>query len=226
MNRLVAVLVLTTLPFLTEPVRRLPRRTHLVALSVAAGISVSYVVVELLPKLAESQAKVDGHGFLPYLERHVYLLALVGLVVAYAVERFARSESATSRIFSLASITAAMFLVAYSITTRDDTDIEPLALFTFALGLHYFVVDEALAERLGPMYRDVGRYVVAAGCLAGAGLGALMQVDEAAIALVLAFLAGGVILHTVRHELPDGGGTGNFAAFALGAAAYTAVLLA
>ena len=56
-------------------------------LSFASGMSVSYVFLDLLPDLSQRQATIDALGILSLLDRHVYILALLGLVVAFWIER-------------------------------------------------------------------------------------------------------------------------------------------
>ena len=59
-----------------------------VRLSLAGGVSVAYVFVQLLPELNEGQeavAEVVGEG-LAFIKSHVYLLALLGLAVFYGLE--------------------------------------------------------------------------------------------------------------------------------------------
>jgi hypothetical protein len=63
-------------------------------LSAAGGVSVAYVFVHLLPDLAEDQETVReaaGEGF-SFLEYHVYLVALMGLVAFYGLERAAKAS--------------------------------------------------------------------------------------------------------------------------------------
>ncbi len=60
----------------------------------AGGVSVAYVLVHLLPELAEQQetlreAIAEPLGF---VENHVYLVALFGLAVFYGLERLAESS--------------------------------------------------------------------------------------------------------------------------------------
>jgi hypothetical protein len=54
--------------------------------SAAAGISVSYVVMQLLPELSRSDATLTpiAQRFLPQLDRHGYFLAVIGIIVFYA----------------------------------------------------------------------------------------------------------------------------------------------
>src|SRR5829696_9732612 len=58
-------------------------------LSAAGGVSVAYVFVHLLPDLADEQETIREatDENLSFLEYHVYLVALVGLVAFYGLER-------------------------------------------------------------------------------------------------------------------------------------------
>jgi len=67
--------------------------------------------------------------------------------------------------------------------------------------------------------------VAAAGAvLVGTAIGYLVVIHEAAIALLLAFLAGGVVLNVIKEELPEERES-RFGAFALGAGGYATLLL-
>jgi len=66
-----------------------------------------------------------------------------------------------------------------------------LYLFTFALGLHLVVNDYALHAHHRDRYRRVGRWVLSAAVLAGAGIGLTLAVPPVPVSIVLAFLAGG-----------------------------------
>ncbi len=56
-------------------------------------------------------------------------------------------------------------------------------------------------------------------------MGLLTEIPEIAIAVLTAFLVGGVIMNMLKEELPEQRQS-RFWAFALGAAAYTVLLLA
>ena len=53
----------------------------------------------------------------------------------------------------------------------------------------------------------------------------LMNLSFGVLAILVAFLAGGVVMNTMKDELPLDG-SGNAPAFGLGAVAYAALLLA
>jgi hypothetical protein len=56
-------------------------------------------------------------------------------------------------------------------------------------------------------------------------MGMFIDIPPAAISALFAFLAGAIILNVLKHELPEERHS-QFIAFALGAGAYAAILLA
>jgi len=55
-------------------------------------------------------------------------------------------------------------------------------------------------------------------------VGLFFEVSEAALAVLFAFLAGGIVLNVLKEEIPKERES-SFAAFALGVALYAAILL-
>ena len=53
----------------------------------------------------------------------------------------------------------------------------------------------------------------------------MFEIPPAALALVLAFIAGSTILNILRNELPDTDRSADVVAFALGAAVYAILIL-
>ncbi len=206
-------------------------------LSIAGGISVAYVLVHLLPELSKGQEAVEEAAcLLPFLERHVYLMALLGLAVFYGVERSARrakhgsphaERPTTGRAFWLSVVSFAVYnaVIGYLLVHREDDSLSGLVLFSVALGVHFVVNDFGLRERHREAYVRVGRRLLAAGILAGWAVGELTEISEAAIALLIGFLAGGVILNVMKEELPQERQS-RFYAFAAGATGYAALLIA
>lgn len=208
-------------------------------LSAASGISVAYVFVHLLPDLAEEQETIReavGESF-SFLEYHVYLVALVGLAVFYGLDRVAKTsrrrkrsagkeDSAEAGVFWLhvASFSAYNALIGYLLLHRETPGFQSLFLFAFALGLHFVVNDYGLRKDHKGLYDGVGRWILAAAILAGWAIGLFAEVSEAALAVLFAFLAGGIVLNVLKEEIPEERES-SFWAFALGAAAYAAILL-
>lgn len=245
---LVAALALGTVHLYAARLRFLTLVPRSRWLSAAGGISVAYVFVHLLPELADGQAAVEGEGggeegeaaargpLLEFLEHHVYLVALVGLAVFYGVEKHSlasrrrnqeqRGEDRTTDDAFWLSITSfAIYnaVIGYLLLRGDLEDITQLVLYALALGVHFVVNDFALAEHHRDAYRRFARWMLALAVLAGWLVGIASDVSERVIALVIAFIAGGVILNVLKEELP-GERLAQFWPFAAGALAYTALL--
>ena len=209
-------------------------------LSAASGVSVAYVFVHLLPDLSEAQDTVSeavGEG-LGLLEHHVYLIALAGLVLFYGLERAVvtsrkRQRSVTGidatsmGVFWLhvSSFAAYNALIGYIINQRgEEGHRRTLVLFTIAMGLHFVTTDFGLREHYKHAYDRIARWVFAVAIAAGWTTGLTGEIPEAALAVLIAFLAGGVILNVLKEELPEERES-RYWAFLLGAGAYAALLL-
>ncbi|QIN85214.1 hypothetical protein GBA63_15690 [Rubrobacter tropicus] len=209
-------------------------------LSAAGGVSVAYVFVHLLPDLAEEQETIRraaGENF-SFLEYHVYLVAMVGLVSFYGLERAAKLSRGRRRragkgdatgagVFWLHVSSFALYnlLIGYLMLHREQPGLWSLVLFALAMGVHFVVNDFGLREDHKGAYDRTGRWVLAAAVLAGWAAGLLFEVSEAAIAVLFAFLAGGVVMNVLKEELPEERES-RFWAFVLGAGLYAAILLA
>jgi hypothetical protein len=203
------------------------RLTHGRFLSIGGGIAIAYIFIDLLPKLSASNEIVQHFfaGFFPYFERHVYVMALSGFLLFFLVDRSASSVwKRTSYWLSLGSYAIFNFLIGYAVSYQDDPSIQPLALFTFAMALHYFTNDYSLMRSHHDAYQRYDRFILMLCLIMGWFTGNLLTISDAAVALINAFIAGGVIMNVVRHELPAEN-PNNTGAFLLGAVAYTVVLL-
>jgi erythromycin esterase-like protein len=75
-------------------------------------------------------------------------------------------------------------------------------LFAVAIAFHFLAVDHELREHHGEDYQRIGRYLMAGAALLGWGLGLLGEVPRAALALLVAFVSGAVIMNSAVMELP------------------------
>ena len=216
-------------------------------LSLAGGVSVAYVFVHLLPELAEGQATIEGEGkgegaaaarepLLGFLEAHVYLVALVGLAVFYGVEKHSLSsrrrneeqtgqDHTTDSAFWLIIASFAIYnaVIGYLLLRSELEQLSQLVLYTLALGVHFLINDFALSEHHRHAYHRLARWIIAAAVLVGWVVGTITDVPERAVALIIAFIAGGVVLNVLKEELP-GERLAQFWPFAGGALAYTVLL--
>ncbi len=238
---LLAVLALAVVHLYSGTQRALDRPWPSRALSAGAGIAVSYVFLDLMPALAARQSVVTGSGIFPDLEQHVYVLALTGLAVAFWVETASRASRRRRRragkpdvtgsatfLLSVSSFVVLNAAIGYAVANPGDEAVEPLWMFTLAMGLHFLANDHSLGEHHGERYRRTGRWLLAAGLLIGwmVGMTPRLEIRPEALALVIAYIAGGTILNILRHELPDTDRSADVVAFVLGAAVYGMLLLA
>ena len=239
-SSLLVVMALACVHVYAGTVSALHRRWHARTLSAAAGISVAYVFLELMPALAEDQVGLEQDGgLLPLVDRDVYVLALIGLVVSLWVETAARSSRRRQRragkpdvtelgVFWLSVVSFFIFNAAtgYAVASPGDQAVEPLWMFALAMGLHTLVNDHSLVEHHGEKYRRIGRWLLVGGLLVGWSIGRApgIEIPAEVLAPVLAYLAGGLIMNILRHELPDTDRTTDVAAFAIAAAVYAVLL--
>lgn len=206
-------------------------------LSVAGGVSVAYVFIHLLPEVSEVQKVLaDTLGSpLGFLENHGYLVALVGLIVFYGLERAASAsrkqrggeqEATSPGVFwlNIGSFSLYNLLIGYLLVRRPEQGLLELSWFAVAMALHFVVNDAGLREHHKTAYTRVGRWLLGAAVLLGWLTGLFGEIAEAVRALLLAFLAGGVVLNVLKEELPAERES-RFWPFTLGAAVYAALLL-
>ena len=207
-------------------------------LSAASGVSVAYVFVHILPDLSEHQEVLSDMAILGFLEYHVYLMALIGLAVFYGLEQVVREsqdrnpEAAKKNTpdigvfwLHIASFVLYNALIGYLLVHREEPGIRSLFFFFIALGLHFVVNDNGLRADHKKTYHNLGRWILAAAVIVGWVIGVATKIDEAAIAVLFAFIAGGMILNVLKEELPEERQS-RFWAFAAGAGVYSVLLLA
>ena len=208
-------------------------------LSFAGGISVAYVFAHLLPEVAAGQEAIVEVGLGGPLvdEGHVWLLALLGLVAFYGLERAARRSRAEgdeaeadrtgAGVFWLHMASFALYnvLVGYLLAQGEGGVGAGVLTFWTAMALHFVVNDYGMRTDHKARYTHVGRWVLGAAVVTGAVVGVTTHVHEAVVAGVVAFLAGGVVLNVLKEELPEERAS-RFWPFALGALGYTALLSA
>jgi hypothetical protein len=214
-------------------------------LSFGGGVSVAYVFVHILPDLSEAQETINqaldqttANQTLSFLEHHIYLVALFGITAFYGLERAAmvsrqrnqelgRGDITGIGVFWLHIVSFAIYnaLIGYLLFHREEPGMASMVLFTVALGLHFVVNDYGLRENHKHVYDKRGRWILAAAVMVGWAIGRSTEIHAAAIALLFAFLAGGIVLNVLKEELPEERES-RFGAFAFGAAAYAILLLA
>lgn len=202
-------------------------------LSVAAGVSVAYVFVHVLPEIARAGEEVERAGvpLLASVDHHVFVVSLVGFLAFYGLERIVQSAGSTrdegrGDVFWLHVVSFALYnaFVGYLLLHRETAEAMSLLFFAVAMGFHFAVNDHALRRHHADSYRHGGRWVLAAAIVGGSVLGLVVEVGAPAIGVLFAFLSGAIVFNNVKEEFPLES-RARFWPFALGAGGYAALLL-
>jgi len=208
--------------------------------SAAAGIAVAYAFVDVLPELGERQAaflqQVVGRELLAP-EYRGYLAALLGFVLFYGLERMtlssrtealdlghAHGESPRIYRIQMAGFAAYSALIGYLLVERAAQGLLSLGLYSAAMALHFLVTDHALIHEHGRPYLSSGRWLLALAVLLGWAVGVVAPLPVGVMVMLFGFIAGGVVINSVKGELPEEG-EGRFWPFCLGAGGYALLLI-
>lgn len=208
-------------------------------ISIASGVSIAYIFLDIFPELERAQTEFEHSGvfLLDYLEKHVYVLALVGLTLFYGLEKIAlRSRQQRQQthgedctppgIFWLHVISFAIYngILGYLFHESEDHGLTACLVLFVALALHFLVNDVGLREHHKRSYDQLGRWILAGAIILGWVLGLAFYVNAATIATIWALIAGGIILNVLKEELPEEQES-NFGMFLLGVVLYSGVIL-
>ena len=204
----------------------------------AAGVSVAYVFVDILPELAtQNQAlRASAQGGMLFAEQRIYLLTLLSFVVMYGIDHIvlSRREQRRSSVehgepdaaywLHIAGYAGYSALIGYLLIERVERGYAALTVYVLAMAIHFLVVNHSLSEEHGNIYRRHGHWVLAASVLAGWAIGATLTLSDATFARLFALLAGGVVITSLRSELPDDR-SGRFWPFCIAAVVFAMVLV-
>ncbi len=206
-------------------------------LSLAGGASVAYVFIFILPNLCAGQSLIQNLNtpLVGLFDRHVYLLALLGMILFYGLDRLALMArrwnkggplGSDSGVFWIHLMFYALFnlMIGYLLTRREFPNPSGLFYYFAAMALYLAVNDYGLRRHFHEVHKRFGRYLLAGAVILGWAAGVVTPVHEAFVTALFAFLAGGTIMNVMKEELPDES-AGKFAGFLIGAAAYAALLL-
>jgi hypothetical protein len=207
-------------------------------ISFSAGMAAAYVFIHLMPEMhAARQAFTESASestsiVLRFEGKAIYFLALVGFMAFYGLEHLrARVSEATEldqtglafRI-QIGGFAAYVWVMSYLlVNSLEGVTLSPL-WYAVAITFHLLTIEHDLREEYGDAYRRVGRWVLAGMCLFGWGVGQLMPLPPYALALLVAFVSGAVIMNSAVTELPSEK-NGRFLPFLLGGLVYGLILL-
>lgn len=234
-----AVIALWMAPFVLGARLRLGatigRRTWI---SVAAGISITYVFMDLLPEMGRMQelfSSVAEDMPLPLPDLRVYTAAMIGFIVFYILENmvvFSRADGPGEEKehrpgtywLHIFGFTVYCALTGYLLHEEARQNAFALGLYSLALFVHFWILDHSLRSEHGATYDRSGRWVIAGGIVLGWAIGLLDLSDDFVLPTLLGFIGGGVVINSLKEELP-GKGEGRPLPFVLGAFGYAVLIL-
>jgi hypothetical protein len=191
--------------------------THRLFHSIAGGVSVSYVFAHLLPEINTARyalMELNVKRLPSFAATLPYLVILLGLIVFYGLEKWARMSRSRpgshgeQDVFGAGAFTVHILVkvifngfIGYLLHHKTETRPVNLLLFTTAMGLHFFIVDHWMTHNHRHRYHRYGRWLLAGAALAGWGFGLFLTVEEHVISLIFGFLAGAVLMNVLKEEL-------------------------
>lgn len=210
-------------------------------ISVVAGVSVAYVFVDLLPLMSEEReaflAVAEGRRLVAP-EFRVHIAALVGFLWFYGLDHFVGSRQETPSIAEEAAAEPSAqpvhwlhvggfalynLMIGYLLIEWSEKPVS-LALYCGALGLHFLITDDGMRRGYGAMYDRVVRWLMATCIVAGALVAGFAPLSIGVLTTVVGVVAGGVVINSVKDEMPSAGG-GRFLPSVVGALAYATLIM-
>jgi len=222
-------------------VLRLITDNHRSIESFTTGMSIAYVFMHMMPELHEARETIAESESIatPFDGMLIYYLALIGFLVFLAIERLRSHLSkfddahidnsgevkvSSAFLVHMAGLVIYVGLMSYLLVRTTESSITSIALFAFAFGGHFLVLAHGLIEEHGKVYQRYGRWILAFGVLLGWLIGVMTILPENSLAMLTAFIAGGVIMTNSLMELPANK-DGRFVWFAVGSLLYGLLLL-
>ncbi|WP_422122127.1 hypothetical protein DHX103_09860 [Planococcus sp. X10-3] len=197
----------------------------------------AYVFLHLLPELSHFQQELEGElqgSAWQFIESHIYIVAMVGLAIFYGLEvmvkkskkKSGRNSKSGAGVFwvHIGTFTLYNALIGYLLVHDHFESSWGTFFFFVAMGLHFITNDKALRSFHEQDYDKYGRWLLTAAIVIGWLAGILTEVEDTVISLMVALLAGGVILNVMKEELPEERES-SFLSFSVGILSYSALLL-
>ena len=181
------------------------------------GATIAYMFLYLLPELHKYFDMVKsnvGEGWPTFLDNYTYLLALVGLLIFFGMDLFARSrkevdeeDSASSSlpvmivhmsIFVFYNITIGYLLIRGEFISGMDKTI-----YFLALSAHFIVMDFTLKELHSEGHDKYGRWILSAAVFIGWLTGVAFELPTWVLSIAISLLAGGIIFNVFKEELKE-----------------------
>ncbi|MBB6055117.1 hypothetical protein HNR75_000999 [Tolumonas osonensis] len=201
--------------------------------SFGSGMAVAYVFMQIMPELQTVRSLFVASAPVPlwFEGKVIYLLALLGFLLFYGLNNLSHSVSETGYSkqerwklqLHIGSLAAYVWLIGYMLVQRLDPE-DSLVLYAMATIFHFLAISHELPEKYGVLYGLRERFILAGMCMLGWAAGQLFALPHMVLALMVAFISGGIIINSIIMELPKEK-DGRFLPFVAGGVCYALILL-
>jgi len=189
--------------------------------SLAAGLSLTYLLIYLLPEIYAGVAQLD---------RYIFLFVLLGAVSLHLVEKYLYQHKKSKKLLFDLRVVHALFFFVYHfvigivIVAINALDVAAGFLF-FVPILFYTAVSQVSLHQLHANITEklTVRLILSASTLFGIALATIFLVPELVHISLLAFVAG-ALLYNVMVEVIPRGKEGNMIYFIFGAIIYIVLI--
>lgn len=178
-------------------------------LSFAGGASIAYVIVHLLPEFQKVQEEFNKLIHIPkhYEDYSLYLVATVGFIVFYSINHFVKASEQNSPhlsvfIYHIGAFVLYNSFIGYYLIKGLKQEPKAVVIFTVVFTLHLMINDVGLRLDHKKRYDPWGSLILAVSVVGGWLLGFFITLSTFIFALWFSWLAGGILLNTIKEELP------------------------
>jgi hypothetical protein len=196
------------------------RRANIVH-SLAGGITVAFVMLDLFVELAEGSD--EAHAIVrggPEPVHTTAVLLLVGMIATFVTAAFVAHRGKKRYAVELAPHLGYSLLVGAALVEEAHEGTFALALFFIVITIHLAVVDHGFSHRFHVEHRRWTTFARAIAIVVGALVWHVVAPPIGVFHIVLALVAGGTLLMAFRDEIPSPE-EANVGALVAGAAIFT-----
>ena len=239
LNSFIAVLIMIIAYYFGGRFVNSTRSDRKYLVSVAAGISVAYIFVSLLPELSDAQEfynnKKNEEAF-QLQNIIIYLTALLGFLFFIGLENFiiskrekdhAENQTHSSRDMVtgiyLTGFLLNNFLISYLIVYWGNSN-SALFFYTIAMSVHLVALDYSAIKEFGAGFKYI-KLVMMLSLIAGWLVGILTKFPEEIEHIATGFIAGSIIINSVKDEFPKEGSNVKYKVFLISSVIYSILLI-
>ena len=206
--------------------------------SITGGLALGYILLHLLPSLMLNLDTLRDETYSNFLGNEknftflIFMFVLLGFLTLYILEKLAHDKTRNGQesnqivyIAHLGTLTYLNFAIALMMPAMANESLSGLLVFTFIMSLHFVLHDHSMSHHFPKLFDELGRYIIMVGIVIGwlVGVFLLPPTHTVSATLMNAFLAGALILGTVKTEFSLFEGHSHFPTFIASLSAEVAI---